>query len=46
MARHGIAKAYPITIRNWREVVNDHFGAEPGAQGPGVIAIDHWIASR
>lgn len=28
LARHGIAKAYPIAILNWHEVVNDQFGAE------------------
>lgn len=27
--RNGIAKAYPILILNWHEVVNDRFGAEP-----------------
>jgi len=26
--RNGIAKAYPIRILNWHEVVNDQFGAE------------------
>ena len=26
--RNGIAKAYPIRILNWHEVVNDRFGAE------------------
>ena len=25
---HGIAKAYPIRILNWHEVINDRFGAE------------------
>ncbi len=29
--RHGIAKAYPIAIMNWHEVVNDRFGDEPVA---------------
>lgn len=29
LARHGIAKAYPVAILNWHEVVNDRFGAEP-----------------
>lgn len=29
MVRHGVAKAYPIAILNWHEVVNDQFGAEP-----------------
>ncbi len=29
IARNGIAKAYPILILNWHEVVNDRFGAEP-----------------
>jgi hypothetical protein len=29
MVRHGIAKAYPIAILNWHEVVNDRFAAEP-----------------
>ncbi len=28
IARNGIAKAYPIRILNWHEVVNDRFGAE------------------
>lgn len=27
--RNGIAKAYPVLIMNWHEVVNDRFGAEP-----------------
>ena len=27
--RNGIAKAYPISILNWHEVVNDRFGADP-----------------
>jgi len=27
--RHGIAKAYPIAILNWHEVVNDRFGPDP-----------------
>lgn len=26
--RNGIAKAYPIRILNWHEVVNDRFGAD------------------
>ena len=29
MTRHGIAKAYPLAILNWHEVVNDRFGTEP-----------------
>lgn len=29
ISRHGIAKAYPIAILNWHEVVNDRFGSEP-----------------
>ena len=29
LARHGIAKAYPIAILNWHEMVNDRFGNEP-----------------
>lgn len=29
IARHSIAKAYPIAILNWHEVVNDRLGAEP-----------------
>ena len=28
IARNGIAKAYPIRILNWHEIVNDHFGDE------------------
>lgn len=28
MTRQGIAKAYPIAILNWHEVVNDRFGAD------------------
>ncbi len=27
--RHGIAKAYPIGILNWHEIVNDEFDGEP-----------------
>lgn len=27
--RNGVAKAYPIAILNWHEVVNDRFGSEP-----------------
>ncbi len=27
--RQGIAKAYPVRILNWHEVVNDYFGDEP-----------------
>ncbi len=27
--RHGIAKAYPIAILNWHEIVNDEFAGEP-----------------
>lgn len=26
---NGVAKAYPINIMNWHEIVNDQFGAEP-----------------
>lgn len=29
IARNGIAKAYPVRILNWHEIVNDSFGAEP-----------------
>jgi hypothetical protein len=29
LAHHGIAKAYPIVILNWHEVINDRFGSEP-----------------
>jgi len=29
LIRNGIAKAYPIAILNWHEVVNDRFAAEP-----------------
>ncbi len=28
IARHGIAKAYPIAILNWHEIVNDRIGPE------------------
>jgi hypothetical protein len=31
VARNGIAKAYPVRILNWHEIVNDQFGAEPVA---------------
>ncbi len=31
VARGGIARAYPIAILNWHEVVNDHFDGEPVA---------------
>lgn len=27
--RHGIAKAYPLSIMTWHEIVNDWFGDEP-----------------
>lgn len=27
--RNGIAKAYPILVMNWHEIVNDQFGDEP-----------------
>jgi hypothetical protein len=27
--RNGIARAYPIRILSWHELVNDHFGNEP-----------------
>ncbi len=29
VARNGVAKAYPLGIMNYHEVVNDYFGAEP-----------------
>jgi hypothetical protein len=29
VARNGLAKAYPIAILNWHEVVNDRFESEP-----------------
>lgn len=29
MRRNGVAKAYPIAILNWHEIVNDEFGGEP-----------------
>jgi len=29
IVRGGVAKAYPIAILNWHEVVNDRFGPEP-----------------
>ena len=29
LARNGVAKAYPIRILNWHEIVNDRFGDEP-----------------
>lgn len=29
VVRNGIAKAYPVRILNWHEIVNDTFGAEP-----------------
>lgn len=29
VARNGVAKAYPVRILNWHEIVNDAFGAEP-----------------
>ncbi len=28
LARNGIAKAYPIAIMNWHEIVNDHYGEQ------------------
>src|SRR5690606_13533891 len=31
VARGAIARAYPIAILNWHEVVNDHFEGEPVA---------------
>jgi hypothetical protein len=31
VARHGMAKAYPVAILNWHEVVNDRFESEPVA---------------
>lgn len=29
IARNGIARAYPVRILNWHEIVNDSFGADP-----------------
>lgn len=29
VVRNGVAKAYPIAILNWHEVVNDRFGSDP-----------------
>lgn len=29
IVRNGIAKAYPVRILNWHEIVNDRFGNEP-----------------
>jgi thiol-disulfide isomerase/thioredoxin len=29
LSRNGIARAYPIKILNWHEIVNDRFGDEP-----------------
>lgn len=29
VSRGGIAKAYPVRILNWHEIVNDSFGAQP-----------------
>jgi hypothetical protein len=29
VSRHGYAKAYPISILNWHEIVNDIIGSEP-----------------
>jgi hypothetical protein len=29
VVRNGIAKAYPLRVLNWHEVVNDRFGTEP-----------------
>lgn len=29
VVRNGIAKAYPILVMNWHEIVNDQFGDEP-----------------
>ncbi|MDD2919513.1 DUF3179 domain-containing protein [Rhodoferax sp.] len=29
LAHQGVARAYPLRILNWHEVVNDQFGAEP-----------------
>ncbi|HXH02570.1 MAG TPA: DUF3179 domain-containing protein [Candidatus Competibacteraceae bacterium] len=29
IARNGVAKAYPIAILNWHEIVNDEFAGEP-----------------
>lgn len=29
IARNGIAKAYPVAILNWHEIVNDRFSGEP-----------------
>lgn len=29
LVRQGVAKAYPVRILNWHEIVNDRFGREP-----------------
>ncbi len=29
IVRHGVAKAYPVSILNWHEIVNDTFADEP-----------------
>ncbi len=29
LVRNGVAKAYPLSIMTWHEIVNDRFGAEP-----------------
>ena len=29
LACNGVAKAYPVKILNWHEIVNDRFGEEP-----------------
>lgn len=29
ISRNGIAKAYPVNILNWHEIVNDQFGTKP-----------------
>lgn len=31
LSRRGISKAYPVSILNWHEIVNDRFGDEPVA---------------
>ena len=51
LALHGVAKAYPIAIMNWHEIVNDRFGARAVAVtycplcGTGV-AFDAHVAGR
>lgn len=31
LARNGVARAYPVRILNWHEIVNDRFADEPVA---------------